>query len=138
MQVIKSAQIHYNDQGTPVSDLFDDVYFSNESGLEETRYVFLQQNGLPERWAQHQARFFHIIETGFGTGLNFLLAWQLFRLHRQQQPTALCQRLYFSTFEKYPLQLADLRQALQRWPTLAELAQQLLAQYPVALPGCHQ
>lgn len=138
MQVIKSAQIHYNDQGTPVSDLFDDVYFSNESGLEETRYVFLQQNGLPERWAQHQARFFHIIETGFGTGLNFLLAWQLFRLHRQQQPTALCQRLYFSTFEKYPLQLADLRQALQRWPTLAELAQQLLAQYPVALPGCHR
>ncbi|MFN6969291.1 MAG: tRNA 5-methylaminomethyl-2-thiouridine synthase, partial [Rheinheimera sp.] len=64
MQVIKSAQIHYNDQGTPVSDVFDDVYFSNESGLEETRYVFLQQNGLPERWAQHQASFFHIIETG--------------------------------------------------------------------------
>jgi tRNA 5-methylaminomethyl-2-thiouridine biosynthesis bifunctional protein len=138
MQVIKSAQIHYNDQGTPVSDVFDDVYFSNESGLEETRYVFLQQNGLPERWAQHQASFFHIIETGFGTGLNFLLAWQHFRLHRQQQPTALCQRLYFSTFEKYPLQLADLRQALQRWPTLAELAQQLLAQYPLALPGCHR
>lgn len=138
MQVIKSAQIHYNEQGTPVSDLFDDVYFSNESGLEETRYVFLQQNGLPERWAQHQAGFFHIIETGFGTGLNFLLAWQHFRLHRQQQSTALCQRLYFSTFEKYPLQLADLRQALQSWPALAELAEQLLAQYPLALPGCHR
>ena len=138
MQVIKSAQIHYNEQGTPVSDLFDDVYFSNESGLEETRYVFLQQNGLPERWAQHQASFFHIIETGFGTGLNFLLAWQHFRLHRQQQSAALCQRLYFSSFEKYPLQLADLRQALQSWPALKELAEQLLAQYPLALPGCHR
>lgn len=138
MPVIKSAQIHYNEQGTPVSDLFDDVYFSNESGLEETRYVFLQQNGLPERWAQHQAGFFHIIETGFGTGLNFLLAWHHFRLHRQQHSNAQCQRLYFSTFEKYPLQLADLRQALQSWPALKEQAEQLLAQYPLALPGCHR
>lgn len=138
MQTIQTAQIHYNDQGTPVSDVFDDVYFSNESGLEETRYVFLQQNGLPERWAHHSTQFFHIIETGFGTGLNFLLAWQHFREHRQRHPEAQCQRLYFSTFEKYPLQRADLQQALLSWPTLAELAELLLAQYPLPLAGCHR
>jgi tRNA 5-methylaminomethyl-2-thiouridine biosynthesis bifunctional protein len=138
MQAIQSAKIHYNDQGTPVSDLFDDVYFSNESGLDETQYVFLQQNGLPERWLQHDAEFFHIIETGFGTGLNFLLAWQNFRTALTQQPTMHCQRLYFSSFEKYPISRADLQLALKQWPTLAPLAEQLLAQYPIALPGCHR
>lgn len=138
MQPIEHAQLHYNDQGTPVSDTFDDVYFSNESGLAETRYVFLQHNGLPERWHSHPRRFFHVIETGFGTGLNFLLCWQAFRLYRQQHPMAQCQQLYFSTFEKYPLTAADLQQALRAWPELAELATLLLAQYPVALPGCHR
>ncbi len=138
MQAIQSAKIHYNEQGTPVSDLFDDVYFSNASGLEETQYVFLQQNGLPERWSEHAAEFFHIIETGFGTGLNFLLAWQNFRTALAQHPTMRCQRLYFSSFEKYPISRADLQLALQQWPTLAPLAEQLLAQYPIALPGCHR
>lgn len=138
MQAIQSAQIHYNDQGTPVSDLFGDVYFSNESGLEETQYVFLQQNGLPERWLQHPVAFFHIIETGFGTGLNFLLAWHNFRQAMAAAPDMRCQRLYFSSFEKYPITKADLELALQQWPSLAPLATQLLAQYPPALPGCHR
>lgn len=138
MQAIQSAKIHYNDQGTPVSDLFGDVYFSNESGLEETQYVFLQQNGLPERWLQHPAAFFHIIETGFGTGLNFLLAWHNFRQAVAAAPTMRCQRLYFSSFEKYPIAKADLEIALKQWPSLAPLAAELLTQYPPALPGCHR
>ncbi len=138
MQAIQTAKIHYNDQGTPVSDLFGDVYFSNESGLEETQYVFLQQNGLPDRWLQHPAEYFHIIETGFGTGLNFLLAWHNFRQALAAAPTMRCQRLYFSSFEKYPITHADLKLALTQWPSLAPLAAQLLAQYPPALPGCHR
>lgn len=138
MHPIHPASIHFNEQGTPVSDVFDDVYFSNESGLEETRYVFLAQNQLPSRWQQHPATFFHIIETGFGTGLNFLLAWAEFKAHREQYPTACCQRLYFSSFEKYPLRQADLALALQRWPSLTVEAELLLAQYPTPLPGCHR
>lgn len=138
MHPIEHAKLHYNDQGTPVSDTFDDVYFSNESGLDETRYVFLQHNGLPERWLTARRRHFHVIETGFGTGLNFLLCWQAFRQHRLQAPHAICQQLYFSTFEKYPLQAADLAKALQAWPSLAELAAALLQQYPAAIAGCHR
>jgi tRNA 5-methylaminomethyl-2-thiouridine biosynthesis bifunctional protein len=137
-QAIQSAQIHYNEQGTPVSDLFGDVYFSNESGLEETQYVFLQQNGLPERWFQHKAASFHIIETGFGTGLNFLLAWHHFELALTAAPQMKCQRLYFTSFEKYPIAHKDLTLALAQWPTLAPLAEQLLAQYPISIPGCHR
>ncbi len=36
---IQPANLEFNAEGTPVSD-FDDVYFSNDNGLEETRYVF--------------------------------------------------------------------------------------------------
>ncbi|WP_214000230.1 bifunctional tRNA (5-methylaminomethyl-2-thiouridine)(34)-methyltransferase MnmD/FAD-dependent 5-carboxymethylaminomethyl-2-thiouridine(34) oxidoreductase MnmC [Arsukibacterium sp.] len=138
MPLLKNANIHFNQQGTPVATDFDDIYFSNEGGLAETEYVFLQQNGLPERWQQTAAAFFHIIETGFGTGANFLLSWQRFRQFRRQQPAAACRKLYFSSFEKYPLSLDDLAEALQVHSELSPLCRELLAQYPPAIPGCHR
>ncbi|WP_254795397.1 bifunctional tRNA (5-methylaminomethyl-2-thiouridine)(34)-methyltransferase MnmD/FAD-dependent 5-carboxymethylaminomethyl-2-thiouridine(34) oxidoreductase MnmC [Arsukibacterium indicum] len=138
MQSLKNANIHFNQQGTPVATDFDDIYFSNDGGMAETEYVFLQQNGLPARWQHTSRTFFHIIETGFGTGANFLLSWQRFRQFRQQHPDAACRKLYFSSFEKYPLTLADLTTALQAHTGLSGLCRQLLAQYPPALPGCHR
>ena len=75
---MKTAQIHYNATGTPVSDQFDDVYFSNDDGLAETEYVFLSGNDLPERWTTGNSETFVIGETGFGTGLNFLASWAMF------------------------------------------------------------
>ncbi|SNY55387.1 tRNA 5-methylaminomethyl-2-thiouridine biosynthesis bifunctional protein [Arsukibacterium tuosuense] len=138
MSSLKNANIHFNQQGTPVATDFDDIYFSNEGGLAETEYVFLLQNGLPARWQQTNAAFFHIIETGFGTGANFLLSWQRFRQSRQQWPEVTCRKLYFSSFEKYPLSLSDLTTALQAHPELSELCRQLLAQYPPAIAGCHR
>lgn len=138
MQALSNARIHFNPQGTPVATDFDDIYFSNEGGLAETDYVFLQQNNLPARWPLHQQAFFHILETGFGTGANFLLCWQRFRSFRAQYPAAACQRLYFSSFEKYPLSLADLRQALSCHTVLQEQCEQLLRAYPPATAGCHR
>lgn len=138
MQSISNAKIHFNPQGTPVATEFDDIYFSNEGGLAETEYVFLQQNALPERWHSHPKVFFHILETGFGTGANFLLCWQRFKTFKTQNPTATCQRLYFSSFEKYPLSLTDLRQALASHTMLQAECEQLLAAYPPPTPGCHR
>lgn len=133
---MQQAQVHYNDAGTPVSDLFGDIYFSDNGGLDETDYVFLHKNQLPERWFTHPRAFFHIAETGFGTGLNFLLTWLRFRQYKTNATT--CQRLYFSSFEKYPFSKADLTKALAAWPQLAELTALLLENYPVALPGPHR
>lgn len=119
------AQLDWDDQGRPRSRVFDDVYFSTDSGLDETRHVFIEQNRLGERFAALAAgQRFVIGETGFGTGLNFLCAWQLFR---QQAPAGA--RLHFVSVEKYPLSHADLQRALALWPELAELAQPLLGQY---------
>lgn len=133
---MQQAQVHYNEAGTPVSDLFGDIYFSDNGGLDETDYVFLHKNQLPERWLTHPRPFFHIAETGFGTGLNFLLTWLRFRQYKSEAKT--CQRLYFSSFEKYPLTKTDLTKALAAWPQLAELTNLLAESYPVALPGPHR
>ena len=131
MTPITHAQLDWDDQGRPHSRVFDDVYFSDQSGLEETRYVFLEQNRLLERFAALPADGRLVIgETGFGTGLNFLCAWQLFEQHAVAGA-----RLHFVSVEKYPLSHADLQRALALWPELAVFAEQLLAQYIAIHPG---
>lgn len=123
--VLPNAQLDWDDQGRPHSRVFNDVYFSDTSGLEETRYVFLEQNRLQERFAALPAGGRLVIgETGFGTGLNFLCSWQLFEQHAVAGA-----RLHFVSVEKYPLSHADLQRALALWPELQPLAEQLLAQY---------
>ncbi|MQU62797.1 tRNA (5-methylaminomethyl-2-thiouridine)(34)-methyltransferase MnmD, partial [Pseudomonas sp. FSL R10-1350] len=126
-----NAQLDWDDQGRPHSRLFDDVYFSDKSGLEETRYVFIEQNALRERFSALPANAHFVIgETGFGTGLNFLCAWQLF--DETAHPEA---RLHFISAEKYPLTRADLQRALALWSELAHYSEQLLASYWAIHPG---
>jgi tRNA 5-methylaminomethyl-2-thiouridine biosynthesis bifunctional protein len=94
--------------GLPFSSRFGDVYFSADSGLEETRHVFLQNNRLAKRFAALPAgESFTIGESGFGTGLNFLCAWQLFG---QAAPPGAS--LDFFSIEKFPLNGDELRAAL--------------------------
>ncbi|AZE95649.1 tRNA (5-methylaminomethyl-2-thiouridylate)-methyltransferase [Pseudomonas orientalis] len=125
MTPITHAQLDWDDQGRPHSRTFDDVYFSDKSGLEETRYVFLEQNRLQARFAALPAGGRLVIgETGFGTGLNFLCTWQLFDQHATAGA-----RLHFVSVEKYPLSHADLQRALALWPELQPYAEPLLAQY---------
>ncbi|POW59800.1 bifunctional tRNA (5-methylaminomethyl-2-thiouridine)(34)-methyltransferase MnmD/FAD-dependent 5-carboxymethylaminomethyl-2-thiouridine(34) oxidoreductase MnmC [Candidatus Pantoea alvi] len=135
---VEHAQLSWNEQGTPVSRAFDDVYFSNDNGLEETRYVFLGGNDLPGRFAHHPRDLFIAAESGFGTGLNFLTLWQAFDAFRLAHPDAALQRLHFISVEKFPLTQADLVAAHQRWPALQPWAEQLQQQWPVALPGCQR
>jgi tRNA 5-methylaminomethyl-2-thiouridine biosynthesis bifunctional protein len=125
------AQLDWDERGQPLSRSYGDVYFSQENGLEETRYVFLANNDLAARFAAiADGECLSIGETGFGTGLNFLCAWQLF----EQQASAGA-RLHFVSVEKYPLHHDDLQRALALWPELAPFSTELLAQYRAIHPG---
>ena len=125
------AQLNWDEQGQPLSSQFDDVYFSSASGLAESQHVFIKHNQLPERFAALQANDTFVIgETGFGTGLNFLCAWQCFNEYAPADT-----RLHFISVEKYPLQHSDLSQALALWPQLSELREQLLQQYSAIHQG---
>ncbi len=133
---LQHARLDWSEAGTPVSSDFGDVYFSNDNGLSETRYVFLQQNRLPARFSHHDRDSFVIGETGFGTGLNFLATMQAFLAQAPQSGNG--SRLHFISFEKYPLTQTDLHKALAAWPELASLSQDLIAQWPLPLSGCHR
>lgn len=135
---LSPAKLYFDNEGTPVSCDFDDVYFSRENGLEESRHVFLQGNQLTERFASHQRSWLLVAETGFGSGLNFLALWQAFEQFRTIQPQASLKRLHVISFEKHPMRPEDLRQAHQHWPELIFWAKQLQQQWPLILPGCHR
>ncbi len=113
----QSTDIEWQENGVPVSRRFADPYFSIDNGLEETRHVFLAGNNLPERFCQD----FHIAELGFGTGLNLLAVWKLWVEAGYKTP------LRYTSFEAFPLNIADMKQALSYWPELAQYADKLLA-----------
>lgn len=138
MFTIQHAKIHFNQENTPVSDKFDDVYFSNQDGLAETHYVFLEGNQLWERWVNYQEAHFVIAETGFGTGLNFFAVTTLFREFRQKYPDSPLKRLYFISFEKYPLLLDALQQAHLAYPQFSRLAQHLQQHWLNPIQGCYR
>ena len=86
MQKLTFATLDFNAQNTPVSTVFDDIYFSSQDGLAESYYVFQEGNQLWERWLACQQAAFVIAETGFGTGLNFLAVAEKFQEFCQAYP----------------------------------------------------
>ncbi|MEN8837351.1 MAG: tRNA (5-methylaminomethyl-2-thiouridine)(34)-methyltransferase MnmD [Celeribacter marinus] len=109
----QTARIEWRDGAIPVSTQFDDPYFSNASGLEETRHVFLAGNDLPTRLAGG----FQVAELGFGTGLNMLalaLIWQ------GPEP------IRFTSFEAYPMTAPDIAKSLQSFDAAHAIAQPFL------------
>lgn len=131
MVSLQNADLAWDEQGQPLSNTFGDVYFSKASGLEETRHVFIQHNQLPLRFsALEPQQCFSIAETGFGTGLNFLCAWQSFEQWAPPQA-----RLHYISVEKFPLSLPDLKRALALWPELKRFADELTNAYAAIHPG---
>ncbi len=110
------AELTWTEDQIPVSDRFDDPYYSLQNGLEETRHVFLAGNDLPTRFVPG----FHIAELGFGTGLNLLTAWSAWEAAGQTTP------LRFTSFEAYPMAPDDMARALAAFPEVAPWVDRLL------------
>ncbi|AKH69599.1 tRNA U-34 5-methylaminomethyl-2-thiouridine biosynthesis protein MnmC, C-terminal domain [Spongiibacter sp. IMCC21906] len=132
---LQTADVEWQD-GVPVAKAYSDGYFSKESSLAENRHVFLHHNDLAQRWHKLHALppgTFTIIETGFGTGLNFLIAWQLW-----QQTAPSHWQLHYISIDKHPMRTIDLQKAHQSWPELCHLASILQHNYPPLVPGRHR
>lgn len=108
---------------TPHARAHGDVYFSGE-GPPEKREVFLRGCGLPEAWAGREQ--FTVGELGFGTGLNLLALWELWRRHRPS-PAA---RLNVMSFEAALIPREAAERIHSAWPELADLASALRANWP--------
>ncbi len=128
---LKPARLQWSDDGQLRSLDYGDVYFQLKKGLDESRYVYLDGNKLPERFANTKGAF-HIAETGFGSGLNFLLTAQLFA--KAALPEA---RLVYASIEKHPVQRAYLETIYAHFGELSPWSQPLLEQYPPLIEGFH-
>ncbi|MCH2176235.1 MAG: bifunctional tRNA (5-methylaminomethyl-2-thiouridine)(34)-methyltransferase MnmD/FAD-dependent 5-carboxymethylaminomethyl-2-thiouridine(34) oxidoreductase MnmC [Lentisphaeria bacterium] len=120
--------LSWSENGTLISDGFDDVFYNQNNGLEETRYVFMQGNHITERLQQPGELV--IGETGFGTGLNFLATWLAFKQNATPTTT-----LTFVSCEKFLLDVETIKKAHQQFPEVADVSQQLCEQFPVLKRG---
>jgi tRNA 5-methylaminomethyl-2-thiouridine biosynthesis bifunctional protein len=114
--------------GTLYSEEYGDVYHSAAGGLAQARHVFLEGNGLPQRWRGR--RSFTILETGFGFGLSFLATWQAWR-----EDPARCERLHFVSIEKHPFGETDVVLLLEKYPELESESKPLATRWPMLVPG---
>jgi len=117
MQHDQTDRVIWRGGDMPVSERFDDPYYSLENGLMESAHVFLAGNGLPDRFAPG----FHIAELGFGTGLNLIAAWSAWRAAGIAGP------LRFTSFEAFPMPPADATRALSAFAETAPFADTIAA-----------
>ncbi len=102
--------------------VLDETYHSHHGALQESQYVFIKM-GLDVWLAQQPAAdSLQLLEIGFGTGLNAILALQW----AQQRMI----RLHFTTLEPYPVSLETARQLNYAQLTGSEQGFLLLHQAP--------
>jgi tRNA 5-methylaminomethyl-2-thiouridine biosynthesis bifunctional protein len=130
LKTIVPACLEFKD-GVPYSAAYGDIYHSADGGTGQARHVFLQGCGLPEAWASRPS--FVILETGFGTGLNFLATWAAWRADPARPA-----RLHFLSVEKHPFRADDLARLHAQWPEFGALSDELLANWPTLTPGFHR
>ncbi|MEM7329837.1 MAG: tRNA (5-methylaminomethyl-2-thiouridine)(34)-methyltransferase MnmD [Pseudomonadota bacterium] len=128
MRLPPRPDLEWKEDGTPVDRRVNDVYFSVEDGLAESRAVFVSGCAFPGRWRDRASTT--IAELGFGTGLNFLATWQLWQQTRPPNSW-----LNFVSFEGFPLDATDIERALRPWPELEPLAQKLVSVWPPRAKG---
>lgn len=107
----QNHELHWHD-GVPVSTRFEDPFYSLQDGWAETQHVFLDGNGLPERFCDG----FRIAELGFGTGLNFAVALSAWL------DSGAPGHLNFTSFEAYPVSRSDAAAARAPFPDAAAAA----------------
>lgn len=117
----QSAVLTWREGEVPVSTRFDDPYFSLEGGLAETTHVFLAGNDLPARLVPG----FTVAELGFGTGLNLLAL-------AAAAEAVDVDGIRYTGFEAFPMARTDLARALAPFPSVAPLANALIAAWDPA------
>ncbi|WP_157726603.1 bifunctional tRNA (5-methylaminomethyl-2-thiouridine)(34)-methyltransferase MnmD/FAD-dependent 5-carboxymethylaminomethyl-2-thiouridine(34) oxidoreductase MnmC [Thalassotalea crassostreae] len=127
MPLNKTANIKFNEHGEPYSADFDDIYFDHQHGSSQSEQVFLDNNHIPKVWHTFRGDKFSIVETGFGSGLNFFITAAKFIQFKQSNNSPLS--LHFISCDKYPLNKDDFAKVMALWPQYSDLSSRLLQHY---------
>ena len=127
-KTIESSTLSFKEDGAPYCNRFNDIYFDSESGCVQSEYIFIEKNRIMQRLSTAKNSFC-IAETGFGTGLNFLLTLQAYQKAQQLSKTVLVP-LHYISVEKYPLTKSQLVKSLSILPQLHDFSTELATHYP--------
>ena len=114
--------------GTLYSQDFNDCYFQAAGPIDEINYVFIEGNKLVELWDECQERGQRtcvIGETGFGTGLNFVVVWWHWKQWCDRNPESLLQ-LHFVSVEFAPLTPEQLSAVYQGFPQFKSIFKEII------------
>ena len=98
---------------------YDDIYFDKTDGVKEKEHVYLNANDLANRIKLSDKLC--IAELGFGTGLNFILTWRLWKKNRKPNSS-----LTYISFEKAPLSKKEMTRVYKKFKELNDFSDQLI------------
>ena len=113
------------------SKLYNDIYFDKLSGLKESDHVYLKTNSLTTKFKK-KANFV-IAELGFGTGLNFLLTWKLWKENRKSNSS-----LTYISFENAPLSKKEISRVYKKIKELDKYSNLILKKIPEIYQSTHR
>ena len=113
------------------SKSYNDIYFDKLNGPQETEHVYLNTNNLTKKFKNKQK--FVIAEIGFGTGLNFLLTWKLWKENRKTNGS-----LTYISFENAPLSKKDIERVYKKFKKLDGYSRFLLKNIPERCKSTHR
>lgn len=108
--------------GVLYSKKFDDIYYSKNSAVDESKFVF--ESAVSEIWDKQNS--FIVAEAGFGVGINFLNLCKKFKKSGKF--------LHFISIEKYPLSKKKLAKFYDEFSEfdeeLRKISKKLIKKYP--------
>ena len=113
------------------SKFYNDIYFDKLNGPKETEHVYLNTNNLTKKFKNKQK--FVIAEIGFGTGLNFILTWKLWKENRKTNGS-----LTYISFENAPLSKKDIERVYKKFKKLDGYSSFLLKNIPARCKSTHR
>ena len=130
---LKKSKLSISSKLGVYSKLYNDIYFDKANGMQESDHVYLKTNSLAMKFKKSD--IFTIAELGFGTGLNFLLTWQLWLKTRKPNSS-----LTYISFENAPLSKTELIRVHKLFYNynLSDLSKLFLNKIPQTYQSTHQ
>ena len=130
---LKKSKLSISSKLGVYSKFYNDIYFDKANGMQESEHVYLKTNNLPMKFKKTE--IFTIAELGFGTGLNFLLTWQLWLKSRKPHSS-----LTYISFENAPLSKTELIRVHKLFYNynLSDLSKVFLNKIPQTYQSTHQ
>lgn len=126
-QLSANKRVIFQEDGSPFSQHFDDIYFDTQAGYGQSEDVFVKGNNISERLDLNLEPLV-IGETGFGTGLNFFITLAYYEKALEKHKEKLLP-LTFISVEKYPLSGQQIKQSLAQWTEFDSYVEEFCHQY---------